>query len=119
MAQAFLLDATIPRYHDAIFSPSRFAVGDNIEAGDVADLVFASDVGPSKSALVEQVVVAIQLEQAEARVAVVATIDRNGESIRSTGLTPSLAQRTYSENYRLRPRDIWRHKSRHALFRTC
>ena len=41
---AFLLD---------IFSPSQFAVGDNIEAGDVADVVFVSDVGPSKSALVE------------------------------------------------------------------
>ena len=41
---AFLLD---------IFSPSRVAVGDNIEAGDIADIVFASDVGPSKSALVE------------------------------------------------------------------
>ncbi len=50
-------------------------IGDDIEAGDVADVALVSYVGPAESALVEQLAVAVQLKQAEAQVAVVSAVD--------------------------------------------
>ena len=51
-------------------------VGNDVEAGDASDVVLVADVGPAESALIENVILAIELKQAEAQIAVVLRVDR-------------------------------------------
>ena len=51
-------------------------VGHDVEASDLADVVFLAEVRSAESAMIENVILAIELKQAKAQIAVVPRVER-------------------------------------------